>query len=238
MEFDPTLVRIHGIAGLAGLLLFWIQVLGRKGGGAHRLLGRLYTAAMATVCVTAAPMAVATAIAGQGEAALFLAYLTVITGSGLYQGWRATRAKAGLTALVTPVFRLWMVLNLVAGTATLATGIMLGQHLFTGFSLVGILGGLQMLGVARRAARAPRHEWLLEHIGSMMGTGIAAHVAFGALGVRRLFPGLPEGGLGLIGWFGPLVVGTVATALLLRHHRLRLTAPRPAREQGAPTATA
>ena len=53
----------------------------------------------------------------------------------------------------------------------------------------------------------------------MIGSGIAAHVAFLAFGSRQLFPELPLNGLGVLPWITPVVVGVVATFWLNRHYR-------------------
>jgi hypothetical protein len=44
----------------------------------------------------------------------------------------------------------------------------------------------------------------------MIGSGIAAPTAFGAFGVRQIFPDLLSGPLGLVPWISPSVLGLSA----------------------------
>ena len=53
----------------------------------------------------------------------------------------------------------------------------------------------------------------------MIGSGIAAHTAFGAFGLRRLFPELETSSWAFIPWIAPSVVGTIAIVWLTRHYR-------------------
>ncbi|MGL5471270.1 MAG: hypothetical protein ACRDCT_24380 [Shewanella sp.] len=51
-------------------------------------------------------------------------------------------------------------------------------------------------------------EWWIEHLGAMIGSGIACYTAFFAFGGSRLF--IDHGNLRLLSWILPGVIGFVA----------------------------
>ena len=70
----------------------------------------------------------------------------------------------------------------------------------------------------------------------MIGTGIAAHVAFLNFGAQRLLPGFNLGDWGMLAWFVPVVVGFVASARIEAHYRAKFNRPRvPSAEMLAKT---
>jgi len=61
--------------------------------------------------------------------------------------------------------------------------------------------------------------WLREHIGAMLGCGVATHIAFLGIGIRRLTDalGVPVD-LGLVAWFAPVAVSFLAGLWLERKY--------------------
>ena len=59
----------------------------------------------------------------------------------------------------------------------------------------------------------------------MIGSGIAAHVAFLNFGAQRMIPGFNLGDWGMLAWFVPVIVGVVATNRLQAQYRTKF-APR------------
>lgn len=210
----------HAWVGIAALLLFWVPALTRKGGSVHRAAGRAYVYFMLVVTITGLLLSVRFVAAGQLVSGVFLGYLGVITFTAVWTGWRVLSAKRSPADYITPTYRVLAWLNLLAGLAVLALGLMDGIWLLVLFSPIGILAGL----AAIRFSRSPpgdRWYWLYEHFGGMIGSGIAAHVAFLAFGSRRLFPDWPLNGLGVLPWITPVIVGMLATFWLNRHYRAK-----------------
>jgi hypothetical protein len=102
------------------------------------------------------------------------------------------------------------------------------QPVMLGFSLVGILGGRGMLLLRGRGPAHPRW-WMAEHIGAVLGCGVATHIAFLLIGLPRLLPAGWNGpALQTFSWLAPLAVAGLAGVWLNRKYL-----PAPA-AQGAP----
>ena len=65
----------------------------------------------------------------------------------------------------------------------------------------------------------------LRRLRSMLGNGVATHIAFLGLGLPRLLPMVDGSALHYVAWFGPLLVAVVAKPLLDRRFAPN---PRPA----------
>lgn len=232
----PLLVALHGIAGALALLTFWMAALARKGGPWHRRAGQAYLGAMGGILVTAPPLAAARFAEGHSVTGAFLAYLVVISATGVWTAWRAVRDRDDVERYTGPVYRALAGCSLAAGLAVLALGILKSVPLLIGFSAIGLVSGLDMLRKRRnRAALARRPRWwMVEHYTAMLGNGIATHIAFLAIGLPRLLPALDGTMLHYAAWFGPIAVALVSKALLDRRWAPRAPAlpVAPARTPG------
>jgi hypothetical protein len=217
---------IHIAVGTAALASYWGGALARKGSALHKASGRVFLVSMAVVLAFALPMTVILFRRQGPVIGAFLAYLIVITGTGVWQAWRAVRDKHDFQRYTGPVFRGLAALEVLSGIAVLALGARVGSPLFAGFSLIGILGGASMLRLARRGPSDPRW-WLREHLGAMLGNGVATHIAFLAIGLPRLVPQLANPTWTYAAWFGPLALAAVAQVWLRRKY----LAPRPGADQ-------
>lgn len=213
----------HVVGGTVGLLSFWVPALARKGGPLHRRAGRVYVKGMGLVVITAVPLSLTAFATGNWLGGTFLFYLVVITATALYAGLRALQSKAGPHLFITPVHRALAWLNLGVGLTVLGVGLATRVWLLTGFSLIGILAGIGMLRFIRRPPTDPKFWWF-EHFGGMIGTGIAAHVAFLNFGAARLIPGYSLDNVGMLAWFVPVGVGIVAGNRIEAHYRRKFAA--------------
>ena len=223
------LLTLHGIAGVIALVTYWSAALLRKGSPAHRTVGRTYLLSMLVIVITAAPMAVLIAMKGRPGIATFLGYLVVITSTGMWNGWRAIRRKGQQQAFRDGAYAAVAWLNVVVSVVVFTVGWQMSQVLLMGFSMVGLLGGAQMLYLRARPMASSRW-WMEEHFSAMVGCGVATHIAFLAIGLDRIvrMAGIePPSWYHLIAWFLPLSLSFVAVPLLRRKYN---TAPvaRPA----------
>lgn len=216
----PILVSIHGLAGVAALIAFWVAGFARKGSPLHRGSGKVYMLAMLGICVTALPMAANFFLRGLSGIGTFLAYLVVITATSMWLGWRAIRRKRDQAAYRDRSYAIVGALNVVSAVVVLTVGIQMGNPLLMGFSAVGaLLGG----GMLRRLWKPidAGNWWLQEHYGAMLGCGTATHVAFFAIGLKGALAafGLQvTGSLQLLPWAVPVLVSVVAGILLDRRY--------------------
>ena len=72
----------------------------------------------------------------------------------------------------------------------------------------------------------PMVHWY-EHLGSMLGGGIAFHTAFAVFGIQRFIDYDLSGIVGLLPWIAPTVVGTVAITLWTRYYRRKFVSLAP-----------
>ena len=218
--FYRILVAAHGLVGLVALVTFWLAAFAKKGSPLHLRTGRLYMRAMIGIIVTAVPMAAIIGARGHLQNALFLAYLVVITSTGVWQGWRAVKRKRDQAAFRGGPYAAIAVLNLLAAVTVFVVGQRAGNVLLMGFSAIGAIGGAQML--ARRARPlVEKRWWLREHFSAMIGCGVATHVAFLSIGLGRL---IAAAGLqapswyGMIAWFLPVALAVVVGIRLNRKY--------------------
>lgn len=213
----------HILAGLAALLLFWVPALTRKGGRVHRRAGALYVWAMGIVVLSAVPLSARFLWQGKWLAGVFLAYLAVITFTALWSGRTVLWHKHSPDRFYGPVVKALGVLNLVSALAVLVVGLRTQVWLFVFFAPIGLIAAADAWQKTRAPVTDP-HYWWYEHIGGMIGTGIAAHVAFLNFGARWLIPGYSlDGWLGMLAWLVPVVAGVVAAEWTTRHYRRRFT---------------
>jgi hypothetical protein len=230
------LLPTHVAAGFFALVSFWIPALTRKGSPWHRRAGRWYTTAMAFITVTGVLLALLFLAGERWQSGVFLLFLGLITGTSLWNGWRVLRAKRNPAGYVTPLHTSVALLNVLCGLGLIAFGLALGRPLFYAFGPVGFLIGGGMLAVSMRRPQDPKY-WLYQHLTGMIGSGIAAHVAFLVFGGRQLF-GWDASGFGLVLWIAPVAIGTIAIVTLNIYYRRGAVAIPGVSPRAAPSAPA
>lgn len=231
--FYPFVVAVHGAVGMLALLAFWIAATVRKGSPLHRRVGQGYLLAMLGIIATALPLAWFRYQQGQPVIAAFLAYLAVITATGVWSAWRAIRDKHDVVRYTGFAYAGFAWLSLGAGLGMFVLGVRIGSPLLAGFSTIGIFVGQDMLRNRYnpdRLGSQPRW-WLAEHYSAMLGNGIATHIAFLAIGLPRLLPALDGTTLHYVAWFGPVGVALLAKVVLDRRWRRRVSTAVPSPHQ-------
>lgn len=239
-SIHSTLVFLHIIAGSISLLLFWLPCVTRKGGPAHKKYGSLYFKTMTFTSVSgvisscialAIPLVIFPTLPDSFDSTghyiatlrgryIFLLMLSLLVWSNLHQAQRVLAVKANNKAL-RGVLDLGLPVALL-GIASLALyqGIKYDITLTCIFAPIALLNGVGILRYAFAAHVAPG-KWVLEHINHTIASGIGAYTAFFAFGGRTLFTGM--GGLQLVTWVIPGVIGTCFIIWLTAKYRRKLS---------------
>ncbi len=210
----------HLVCGTVALTAFWVPLLARKGSAPHRRAGKVFLLAMLGVIVTGVPLCLRILFNGHWVSATFLLYIFVITSTAVATAWFALRFKQEPARYFSSWYRALAWMNIVAGLAVLGLGLGFQIWLLVMFSLIGLLAGRGMLVELRATTHEPKW-WMHEHLSGMIGGGIAAHVAFGAFGLRRIWPAYAnvDGIIGMLPWLTPVVIGMFAIILFSRYYR-------------------
>ena len=225
MDTLEQLLRwIHIGLGFLGLVAFWFPIFSRKGGTLHRQAGNVFRfSAFAVLGAAGISLLLdyGRLISSQmGPAArpetwsflLFLSYLTVVTAIILSHGFAVLRHKRDVKALATS----WRIVQ--AWLALLSSVFIIGwawywqpknAALLYALSPIGLLNGISMLRLYRAKTLGPK-VWIQEHLGALIGCGIAYHTAFSAFGARQLFDYSLNGWLAVVPWILPTLLGIPA----------------------------
>jgi hypothetical protein len=231
--FETSLRYLHVIFGFAGLAAFWIPVLSRKGGPNHIRYGTIFVrcawvvlvSAFVAVCYHLIKLnlsGVTLADRPQTYAFLvFLGYLALVTWISIRHSIGVLKSKANPAALATP-------LNLMLGRIAIASSVFLiafavwlrpgNMIVLLALSPIGLGTGSGILKYCK-SPPVSRHQWLYEHLGGMIGAGIAFHTAFAVFGSRQLFDYNFDGWIGVVPWVLPAAIGIPAITLWTRRYR-------------------
>ncbi len=225
MSLYQVVLSMHGVIGLVALVTFWAAGIARKGSPLHKASGKIYLVAMAGLLVPALPLAIRIYWLKSPVAGLFLVYLWVVTVTSVWTSWRAVRDKRDWKKFTGPIYQALAWLNLASGLGVLAMALFWADQsrvIFIAFSAIGIGGFVAMRRFARQPPDDPRW-WLEQHLGSMIGNGVATHIAFLSIGLPKLLPMLAGPTLQNLAWLGPLAIAVMARVYLGR----TFLAPRP-----------
>ncbi|MGQ0678927.1 MAG: hypothetical protein ACT4OM_04600 [Actinomycetota bacterium] len=250
-----TLLAVHVAFGFLGLVAFWFPIFSKKGRTMHKRAGSVFlwsgyvvaTTAIAVASLTivdpfgthpqerpADPADVPAAQAAARSFSLFLAYLGVITLASIHHGVRAMQTKKEPGAMRTPFHTIVNGSAVAASAVVLAAGIATGEVPLIALSPLGIAVGLPALRYARRPRSSRMAHWY-EHMGAMIGGGIAFHTAFAVFGVQRFIQYESDGFVGILPWILPGIAGTVASFLWQKHYRRKFGELEPAPKVATPT---
>ncbi|GAA0855772.1 hypothetical protein [Aliiglaciecola litoralis] len=238
LTLHTGLFTSHIFLGSLALILFWIPIFSRKGGLDHIKFGRYYGFTMYAVALSGALMALMVIydpIALKGHLLNensdqqnfivqirifwgFLLFLSLLTYTSVRQGFAALVYKQNTQPLRRISHLAPLLLLLIGGLVMFGFGIMQGKTLHTVFGILGVVISSGMLRYCFNKAPKPK-QWLLEHFGGMIGSGIGAYTAFIAFGGRRLFADL--GSMQLVFWIAPGVIGSIAIYYLSRKYQTK-----------------
>jgi hypothetical protein len=229
-------VAAHIATGAVGLVVFWIPVLGRKGGATHRGMGQVFarcilatgcSAIGMSVCTLIDPIgthpALADTVMVRGLFGWMMLYLATLTISLAWHGLQTVRNK--LHHLDN---RHWFSVALQFAAILVALncalqGLIIGQPLMMAISIVGVASGVTNL-VFIYTERPARMAYLKEHVKALVGGGISVYTAFMTFGLARL---MPQHAFNPTLWAIPIVIGI--SLIIYHHYRIGFRLPAAAR---------
>jgi hypothetical protein len=238
----------HIAAGSIALILFWIPAVARKGGRTHIRAGWVYVVCMSVVVVTAfamsalaftipvavrqitrplRPAELSDFLRLQRVFATFLAYLAGVTLASGWQGIWAIETRREPKTMRTPFSLALNVLVVLGGLTVLVLGIKYRSGPLIGLSPIGPLIGAGNLRYLLRGPQTRMHWWY-EHLGSMVGTGIAGYTAFLVFGGSRLFPSVARSRLYTLFWVLPTLIGVPVIFMTVAYYQRRFHETGPA----------
>jgi uncharacterized membrane protein len=232
---------IHIIFGSMALILFWVPIVTKKGGLDHRKFGRHYANTMYAVAASGALMALMVIFAplvikhqlvnentDTKQFVLnlrifwsFLLYLSLLTFVNVRHGILVLKNKKQHSNMRQWPHLFSIGLLLVGGLLLFSLGITYSNTLHIIFGVLGTVLAIQSSRFCL-AKSVPVNRWLVEHIGSSIGSGIGAYTAFMSFGDRSMFGNI--GKWQFVFWVAPGVIGAIASARMSRKYKNGLAA--------------
>src|SRR5690606_24364717 len=210
---QPTMETLHTLAlmlhvttGFTALFAGTLILVLRKGGQAHRRLGRVFFFSLVAVSISAFILSVLRPNPFLFMVGLFTFY------QGL-SGYRAVTLRLRRTAAVDLLITLLGAGNMVA----MALSGQLVLLVFAGISAFLVVGDVRTYALTLRGRPVPKLLWLQRHIGHMMGGYIAMVTAF-------LVVNFSSPSLSLWVRFAPSIIGVPLIVGWSRRFRSRLPA--------------
>lgn len=227
---------VHIPFGLAGLAVFWVPLVLKKGSLWHRRVGWVFVVCMGVASITAGMLAVLRLLiaardkGGIGSLALadftgpvFLFNVALLTFTSVHHGLAVLRQKK-IAQPPGPLLPIVLPVALVAlSLGSLALGAATGNVVLFTLPVVGLLVGSQYLWTLLRARTDPMFWWY-QHMSGMLGGCIAAITAATITNARHIRPyaPLPQ----WVFWIAPAALGLPLLILWTNAYRRKFNRSR------------
>lgn len=234
--------------GFVGLVAFWIPVFTRKGSLGHVRFGTVFLwcvyGIVASALFATSHEMIEAILSGHGPAtdpagfgfAVFLFYIALITLASGRHGYRVIETKNDAPAINTTAHRLLAYAAIAGSAVTIGYALLFWSGVSIIFLALGPVGlgiGSNMLRYMQEPA-ASKMGWWYEHMGAMLGAGVAFHTAFVVFGARRLFDySSALDGLVWLPWVLPAAIGVPASMIWTRYYRRKFGDLPPTRTRSA-----
>ena len=219
-KVSTALLFLHITCGSISLITFWIPVFTKKGNKLHRKVGLVYVYMMAIVVVTAAILSIENAIQGDINTALFLGFLSVLSGNPLWQGVAILKNKKTYSKSFLQIKAGFAILLFVFGVFLVSYGLFIeteGIRILMFF--FGFFGLTSIRDIIKLLKSTPENlNWYQEHYKGMIVSGIAAYTAFLAFGGRQFMGDILPGMWQILPWIAPTLIGVAAMRLMDRYY--------------------
>jgi hypothetical protein len=224
---------IHIIGGFIGLFLYWIPILSKKGSPLHKKVGIFWVWLARLVLATAflGVLMYIPKLLAAGETPfshpnsyafiMFLGYLAVVTYVVTIFAVEVLKHKTDVSGLATSFMKSLAYLSIVLSVLIIFYALFYQPDtmiVLLALSPIGLTTGWGMLKYMK-GNQISKRAWLYEHLGSMIGAGIAFHTAFAVFGMSRMFDIGLTGALAVIPWILPSIIGIPASIIWSRHYQ-------------------
>ena len=217
MHLFETLIVLHVITGLTGLIAFWVPIIAKKGAGHHRRWGRICcygfigAGALAVIMALISLYGPDKRIPSITDRVLFdglfgwmMLYLGLLTIGFADYGLAVVKHARGRAALRAPRYQIVIAAVLASAAYCFWYGFQIGEALMMAVAVLGIAAmSIQQLYIWRAAPPTPR-SYIGEHFRALIGMGISAYTAFMSVGLIRY---IPEHVFNPLVWALPSTVG-------------------------------
>lgn len=180
----------HIAAGSVSLVSGLLAIIFRKGFSAHKMAGSIYFFAMIFVCLSAISISLA-------KQQSFLLHIGIFSGYLVYSGFQAVKNKSYKPHVLDWVLLAISLIN--AGFMILSMNIIL--LVFGGLGLILSMGDLRVFRMQIIKREIPKSQWLVRHIGMMLGAYISTFTAFLVVNMTHVdYP--------VLIWLLPTMLGT------------------------------
>ena len=231
--FEASIGPVHAAVGFAGLAAYWVPILSRKGGSRHVRFGRIFLYCAFFVLGSAGLSVIyhlsKMLLAGSGPREqpvafgffLFLGYLALVTFVTVRHALGVLHTKRDPDSLKTPLNQSLGVVSILASVGIISYALYFRPSIMILLLALSPIGLGVGYGIVRYLAghRRSKRQWLYEHLGGMIGAGIAFHTAFAVFGATRVFDFNFEGWIAVIPWVLPAAVGIPATSIWTRYYQ-------------------
>lgn len=218
---------IHVFIGSLALVIFWLPLLAKKGSRNHVRFGKYFVYGMYAVSISGMLMSslvlldpiglrypenqfsaeklVKIAIQ-QRIFAGFLLMLSVLVFANVKQSILVLKAKKDRQILKKPLNLLTISVLGLLGLLMMYIGFSYQLILFQAFAALCIVNSIGSFRYIYKK-KLKEKEWIIAHLGNILGAGIGAYTAFFAFGGRRFFAEIFTGQLQIVPWVLPSVIG-------------------------------
>ena len=206
-----------------GLVAWWVPILTKKGGKQHVLFGKVF--ALSAYIIGGTALAGVTMRVGyalwrgidvtENAATLgfliFLAYLGIVTIGITHQAVQVIRTRRDPDTIATPFLKALAVGMAVGSVAVILWALTQWSDVSIVLLALSPVGFMGAHGIFKYMYNRPPEKmaWWYEHMGAMLGAGIAFHTAFLVFGSRVVIDLSPLGAFNWVPWVLPAVIGTL-----------------------------
>lgn len=198
-----ALLVMHVISGLTSLITGLIAIVSKKGKRIHRTTGITYFYSMLIVCLSAISISLL-------KNNIFLLHVGIFSFAMVYNGYKSIKNKS-----LYPDILDWIVL--IIG---LVNSIIMISSLKIILIVFGIIGAslcysdIKIFISIIMKKELPKNQWLLRHLGMMLGGYISTLSAFIVVNIQYTeYP--------LIPWLAPTIIGTPLIAYWTSKYKIK-----------------